>query len=1200
MSEYNENKLDNFIIQLKTLYEKLNSNENDIRKILLQWEDVNYNLPKKYDIENTLYPSLLDKDFTKKISEKKEFYDTRYPQQLKKDDDILFKLNNVCMPREFELLPQQKFVRNFLSYHTPYNALLLYHGLGTGKTCSAISMSEEYRDNLKQIGIKKRIIIIATPNVQEEFKRQIFDETKLKEVNGVWNLNACTGNKLLQEVNPTNVKGLSRDKLIRYIKKIIRDSYVFMGYIEFANYIDKVFEKGGTDEKKQNKALQNEFSNRLIIIDEVHNIRITEDNPNKRIATNLLKIAELTKNMKLLLLSATPMFNNYKEIIWLLNLLNVNDGRPTIEFTDIFNKDGTFKINKKGREIGREIFEMKLNAYISYVKGQNPFEFPYRIYPSVWMKSNELVLKNPYPKKQLNGMKIIQPIEFLDIVYNKIGEYQETVYDKMKEQLKEKFNEIEDEELEMGMGYSQIQPAIQILNMTYPLLDNTRESSDKINLEEYYGSMGLKNTMKYNKEKRGFEYRKDVEEKYGRFFQYDKIGKYSSKIKHILENIRNSKGVVMIYSQYLDGGIVPICLALEEMGFGRYGSSNLLKEKRNIIDYKTMKTKEEHPKTKAFIPAKYAIITGDTLLSPNNNDEIKACVNPENINGRKIKVVLISKAGSEGIDFKFIRQIHIMEPWYNMNRIEQVFGRAVRYCSHGLLPIEERNVMMFLHGTKLKNKNEEAIDLYLYRFAEKKAIQIGIITRIMKEQAVDCLLNKPINSLTEDEFNNVKQSSIEIELSNGKKTMYQLGDKPYSEICDYQEKCSFDCKPNNKINEEKINMNSYNIKFLENNSNVLMKKVKQLFTERYYYYKDQIIEKINYRDNYSLIQINYVLDKLVNDNFEIVEDLLGRLGNVINIDDIYLFQPLELQGIKTSRYENVIPIDYKVRRVEVNTKEYAEKEESEKIISSYDEIINNLQKNINVIENYNENFEKQDGIKKWYINLSNLIKKDEFYLKEGNNKKQFGEKIKIPYFVWVYAIQHFIDKLKITEILELYNSIWWKKNLTEIEKIIKEYLKKNILKSNDLEGLLIRDDDNIMNLYIKDNDNKIWKEATPIEQMDMKDEIKKRIQEIIENMNLTMGFIVPFKEKEIIFKVKDMKDKRSKGARCDQAAKKITLKQLTMFFTDEEMETIQRLKIDELCVIQEMYFRLFNDKESKRWFLNRIESEMINIENITL
>ena len=53
--------------------------------------------------------------------------------------------------------------------------------------------------------------------------------------------------------------------------------------------------------------------------------------------------------MRFLLLSATPMYNTYKEIIWLLNLMNTNDRRGRIESRDIFEKNGDFK--KNGEEI---------------------------------------------------------------------------------------------------------------------------------------------------------------------------------------------------------------------------------------------------------------------------------------------------------------------------------------------------------------------------------------------------------------------------------------------------------------------------------------------------------------------------------------------------------------------------------------------------------------------------------------------------------------------------------------------------------------------------------------------------------------------------------------------------------------------------------------------------------------------------------
>ena len=290
-----------------------------------------------------LYPRLSDDNFNIQIAEKREFWDTRYP-----DPEIYENIgkhgNFLCNEREFELLPHQLFVRNFLSSLTPYNGLLLYHGLGTGKTCSAISICEERRGYLKQINSDSRIFIIASPNVQENFKIQLFDERKLKKIDGAWNLRACTGNTYLSEINPMNMKDLPKKIIIQEVKKIIRSSYRFIGYIEFSNFVDRILQQVKSDQAKK-KLLKKIFSNNLIVIDEVHNIRHSSDNPKKKVGINLKKVVEAASNLKLLFLSATPMYNDHQEIIWLLNILNINDNRAPVERSEIFNKDGTLIVN---------------------------------------------------------------------------------------------------------------------------------------------------------------------------------------------------------------------------------------------------------------------------------------------------------------------------------------------------------------------------------------------------------------------------------------------------------------------------------------------------------------------------------------------------------------------------------------------------------------------------------------------------------------------------------------------------------------------------------------------------------------------------------------------------------------------------------------------------------------------------------------
>jgi len=96
------------------------------------------------------------------------------------------------------------------------------------------------------------------------------------------------------------------------------------------------------------------------------------------------------------------------------------------------------------------------------------------------------------------------------------------------------------------------------------------------------GKIGLERMMNYVDEKSppvkgDFEYKKSTLDHYGKIFSRENIGKYSSKIKSILDNIVNeetgkvSEGVILIYSQYIDSGLIPMALALEEMGFTRYG-----------------------------------------------------------------------------------------------------------------------------------------------------------------------------------------------------------------------------------------------------------------------------------------------------------------------------------------------------------------------------------------------------------------------------------------------------------------------------------------------------------------------------------------------------------------------------------------------------------------------------------------------------
>ncbi len=1191
---------------------------------------------------NYLYPNLNDPNFNIKIAQKKEFADTKYDGEIK---DVTEQAEILCNA-EFELAPQQLFARNFLSFQTPYNSLLLYHGLGSGKTCTAISVAEEMRDYLKQIGNTQRIIVVASPNVQENFKLQLFDDRKLKLIDGLWNIRSCTGNKFLKEINPMNMKGLSKEKVTTQIKRIINNSYLFLGYIEFANYINKSSKiEGDMDEQQRLKRSKNKlrkvFENRLIVIDEVHNIRITDDNRDKRVALELFKLIENVENIRLLLLSATPMYNSYKEIIWLLNLMNMNDRRPTIENKDVFNSNGTFKTDTSGRIIGKELLERKATGYISFVRGENPYTFPYRIWPSIFSPNNTFKNDNNlYPRMQLNGKSIIQELEYIDVYLTKIGDYQQKGYNyiinKMKvkkqinkpkkntkktkqiEQEKQLFEEEQEEEKEKileelptyenvieSMGYSILQNPIQALNFIYPddRLDKALEGEDiNVDIKDLIGSSGLNRLIKYREisnppSKRDFEYKSNS---YPRIFSQENLEHYSSKIHNICKNVIQSDGIILIYSEFIDGGLVPIALALEELGLTRHGNvSSLFKDPPTAqVDYKHFKPKNQMPSGETFKPSKYIMITGDPGYSPDNVADVKALTSTDNKNGEIVKVVLISQAGSEGLDFQNIRQVHIMEPWYNMNRIEQIIGRAVRNCSHKALPFAERNVLIYLYGTLLEDTSQEAADLYIYRLAEQKALQIGLVSRALKEASVDCLLNYEQVNFTETNMN----QAVKLKLSNKQTVTYQVGDKPFTSVCDYMDKCAYKCKA--ELKDKISSLDTYNEVFIFTNTEKIIQRIRNIFKDRHFFTKKELISRINVTKEYPIVQINAALTQLVEDKNEYITDQHGRLGNIINISDLYLFQPLELNNKNISLFERSFPIPYKNTDIQFELPEEVQEaiiekpQKQIKLVIDEEEHYNNDIKNdrvnaiINSIEhNYELATNKNEiarGEKDWYKFCSSVIFAME---REGYDRNMLN----------VLLIEHIVESLLYDDTVILLNYLYnTKSQVSTVLSMIKDYFDSKLLKSRNITGLFLSKGDTQKLIIFRDN---AWVVGEAEDYNDLLDEWKRLIIRPAD-LSKIIGFMSIFNNIHMVFKVKFTQEKRAKGSRCDQSGKNDAIKVLNTILNEIGMkgeytdENTKDIKQPELCIRQEFILRMSNKNKTKnkRWFLTPIEYVLMNID----
>jgi len=1178
------------------------------------------------EMMDRLYPTLDDPEFAYKISQRQEFADTKYDGEIQSIREQADKLCNA----PFELMPHQLFVRNFLSFQTPYNSLLLYHGLGSGKTCSAIGISEEMRAYMKQMGITKRIIIVASPNVQDNFRLQLFDERRLEQLpDGTWNLNTCIGNALLQEINPTNLRGLTREKIVAQIRSLINQSYVFMGNKgEFANYIQKAIavptDAGYTERERavlMDRKIKAHFNNRLVVLDEIHNIRISDSNKTKLTTVLLNKIARKSDNMRLLLLSATPMYNSYQEIIWLTNLLNANDNRPDIAVEDVFRPDGSFIESSDDEVRGKELLLKKLTGYVSYVRGENPYIFPYRIYPETFSPDNVL---GPSPMKQMNQKPITDPLQFIPVYKNGIGAYQSLGYDFILRNLGLASNiQVDKHGRERAMptfenmeqfGYTLLMEPLESLIMVYPnpkldkrLSDKPSKQLEKDNkdiIKGMIGKQGLSNVMKFSRSEKpvprryDYEYKQAIQKQYGDIFSPQEIGKYSAKISNICDILRKpSKGIVLIYSQYIDGGLVPMALALESMGFSRYASTpehsrGLLKTKREPIDAITMT-----PRTSGSIkPARYVMITGEKDFSQNNNEDIKYVTNKANANGENVKVILISMAASEGLDFKNIRQIHILEPWYNMNRIEQIIGRGVRNLSHCHLPFEERNVEIYLHGTVL-DYDEEAADVYVYRSAERKAVQIGRVTRVLKEISVDCLLNLAQTIFTETKLlEDAANRDIRIQLSSRGEELipFRVGDKPRTEACDYMENCELTCATELKEVREEVIKDTYDENFVKTNSVVIMKKVRDLFKENMVYRRDHLVAAINRVKKYPMEHIYYALTRFVQNKTEGLLDKYGRSGYLVSRGDYYAFQPSEIMDEAISTFERSTPVDYKPvsLRLEVPKEIRPMATVDESVVESdvrpvvESDVRPDVRPVTESMRTYEEIIEQINGItallSKTDVSIPATQRDWYKHVVKAMNELTTVHGMELGW-IQKYTVFHYLDKLPAAEKLVLVSRI-----PEDVEKgvglLIKLYLDARRMTAEDQEEAILLANGSKNILYVKSEEG--WQPATYTDEQMFATTRAATFVIPKERIHRTeVGFMHPFKDKDVVFKMKDLTQKRNNtGAKCTDASKQAIASKIGIVIGKPTQYLATQIEKPELCVILEMMMRLKTESTGVYYF----------------
>ena len=766
-----------------------------------------------------------------------------------------------------ELFRIQKLVRDFMQDGSPYRGLMLYHGLGTGKTCSAISIAESIL-SLKEVvfmskaALEKNFVggindcgrhYMKTDNYwvhisgESKYEKELIKElnipaSTIKENNGAYLIDFRVKNGNYKEL------GSHQSKLLKQIEAMTNDRFKFL-------HLD--------DTRILKKIEEGDFDNKVVIIDEVHNLTNSMANGTPT-GTRLYELLLNAKNCKMIFLSGTPMINTIFELTRIYNLLmgpiatlvyklipdfgkNINYSIVKSHFITDKNVDQVFvdkirktvkitknpdnfitHMSKKGlkhseslsesfddfkKRIDEEMNKLSKNAGFSKVLSvvetntcllEDKKDFDKMFYNSDLNK----LKKSDILKKRIAGLtsyyEKIDKTKFpklnsVDIVQVPMSDYQLTKYQPFRMVEIEKQKKM----ARRKEGEEQMQSTYRIYSrlhcsFAFPEAIGSPYDKDKVEMYEKLEKVLGEGVDIFNEDKMGSTKKEITKEE----IDIDKLGKkyvdaldkkrdefmsmengslqiYGPKYAKIIKSIMASSGCCFVYSQFIEKvGLNTFAVALKatnqfvELKLGKEDGQYVIKngkEDKDKMKYIFYAGKVSDPELRDI----YRLIYNSEFDKlPLNCSKLKKQLlkdygEDQNLHGKIIKVFLTTRSGAEGVDLKHIRQIHIMESYWQPVLIQQIIGRGVRFESHTRLPESERNVSVFIYLATITDKQLQTIssgairqdksaynvsgynkkgrvitsDEYLYITAERKKAIIDQAQKVIKQSAFDCTLN---------------------------------------------------------------------------------------------------------------------------------------------------------------------------------------------------------------------------------------------------------------------------------------------------------------------------------------------------------------------------------------------------------------------------------------------------------------------------
>lgn len=533
-------------------------------------------------------------------------------------DEICSNSNNT-----FELQVQQQFMKKMI--RKAWKHMLLYHGIGSGKTCTAITMAEEYLVQNPSGGVT----VILPARLKTNFLDELISQCGFERY---------ISNEDFMLYNDSNVSASTKVAIKKKFMAKIRKTYeivTFEGFVASA--------KKSTDLRKW---VTDFTKNRFIVIDEVHNMINTtyKNDVYKRIQTThrippkVEGVRTLVfkyfvehsseRDTKMIFMTATPVFDNvdqFKELVAIMS-----------------GVDKKFLRNTK-------IAIENLRGMVSYFPGTSPNAYPAVKYVSENIKMSKL------------QEKLLQNVG--------------------------------------GSGSDDENPLSEAF----------------MSKQRQIGIVGIGNTSVINQ---------TIMDNI-----VNELGDYSPKIKKIVKIITSKKaGKHIVFSNFVSKGLLIIEAVLKSKGWVSY-----------IDVLRNPALAKQH--------AYKVYVLWDGSLNDVHKQATKAMINSKaNIAGKVIKVVLGSPSIKEGVSFKHVQHLHMLDPVWNNSAKTQVEGRAVRFCSHTEIPINsrlKREVAIHLYKSVPRSKStiNMTADQKIYDvIIPQKMDEVSVAEKALKVVAIDYYL----------------------------------------------------------------------------------------------------------------------------------------------------------------------------------------------------------------------------------------------------------------------------------------------------------------------------------------------------------------------------------------------------------------------------------------------------------------------------